>query len=99
MERSMHLVSASFVLVLLLVATASHSTTRNDLQRWGQWVLRQGASQAKVVEEMTCEAASGKFKGLCFSSNNCKHTCKREQFTGGKCRGFRHRCIRNSPLR
>ncbi|XP_048428881.1 defensin-like protein 1 [Pyrus x bretschneideri] len=84
MERSMRLVLASFVLVLLLVAT-----------EMGTMDVEARSKSSKVVEERTCEAASGKFKGLCFSSNNCKHTCKREQFTGGKCRGFRRRCMCN----
>ncbi|KAB2623937.1 defensin-like protein 1 [Pyrus ussuriensis x Pyrus communis] len=84
MERFMRLVSAAFVLILLLAAT-----------EMGPMGVKARSKSSKEVQERTCEAASGKFKGLCFSSTNCKNTCKREQFTGGKCRGFRRRCMCN----
>ncbi|KAB2606896.1 defensin-like protein 2 [Pyrus ussuriensis x Pyrus communis] len=67
MERSMRLVSATFVLVLLLAATA--------------------------VEGKICEVPSTLFKGLCFSSNNCKHTCRKEQFTRGHCSVLTRACV------
>merc|ERR1711971_294636 len=84
MGHSMRLVSAVFVLVLLLAAT-----------EMGPMGVEARSKSSKAVQERTCEAASGKFKGLCFSFTNCKHTCRKEQFNGGKCRGFRRRCMCN----
>ncbi|KAB2623936.1 defensin-like protein 1 [Pyrus ussuriensis x Pyrus communis] len=83
MEHSMRLVSAAFVLVLLFAATD------------GTNGVEARSNSGKVAKERTCEAASGKFKGLCFSSTNCKNTCKMEKFTGGECQGFRRRCMCN----
>ncbi|XP_028947369.1 defensin-like protein 4 [Malus sylvestris] len=84
MEHSMRLVSAAFVLVLLFAAT-----------EMGPMGVEARSKSDKVAKERTCEAASGKFKGLCFSSTNCKNTCKVEKFTGGQCQGFRRRCMCN----
>ncbi|KAB2624080.1 defensin-like protein [Pyrus ussuriensis x Pyrus communis] len=82
MEPSMRLVSATFVLILLLATT-----------EMGPMGVEAKSKSSKEVEKRTCEAASGKFKGMCFSSNNCANTCAREKFDGGKCKGFRRRCM------
>merc|ERR1711971_655551 len=47
----------------------------------------------KAVEGKICEYLSTLFKGLCFSSNNCKHTCRKEQFTRGHCSVFKRACV------
>ncbi|XP_058737158.1 defensin Ec-AMP-D2-like [Vicia villosa] len=46
-----------------------------------------------VAEARDCESQSHKFKGTCLSDTNCASVCKTERFTGGHCRGFRHRCF------
>ncbi|KAJ0722448.1 putative knottin, scorpion toxin, defensin, plant, knottin, scorpion toxin-like superfamily [Helianthus annuus] len=46
-----------------------------------------------MVEARTCLSQSRKFKGACFSDNNCGNVCKSEGFPRGKCRGFRRRCF------
>ncbi|GFP83561.1 defensin j1-2 [Phtheirospermum japonicum] len=45
-----------------------------------------------VTEARTCEAESRRFKGLCFSEDNCATVCRTEGFHSGHCRGFRRRC-------
>ncbi|XP_060172004.1 defensin-like protein isoform X2 [Lycium barbarum] len=45
------------------------------------------------VEARTCESQSKRFKGLCVSDTNCATVCLTEGFTGGHCRGLRHRCF------
>nr|XP_028946669.1 defensin-like protein 2 [Malus domestica] len=84
MERSMRLVSAAFVLVLLLAST--------DMGPMG---IEAKTESSKAVEGKICEVPSTLFKGLCISSNNCKHTCRKEQFTRGKCigDGFTRKCV------
>ncbi|CAN6719188.1 unnamed protein product [Malus baccata var. baccata] len=82
MERSMCLVSATFVLVLLLAAT-----------EMGPIGVEARTESSKAIEGKICEFPSTLFKGLCFSSNNCKHTCKKEQFTRGKCSLLTRRCM------
>ncbi|CAN6727969.1 unnamed protein product [Malus baccata var. baccata] len=84
MEPSMRLVSAAFILVLHLA-----------IIKMGPMGVEARSKSGKAVKERTCEAASGKFKGMCFSSTNCKNTCKTEKFIGGECHGFRRRCICN----
>ncbi|XP_030941179.1 defensin-like protein 1 [Quercus robur] len=53
------------------------------------------ASQVMVVptEARVCESQSHKFKGACMSNHNCALVCRNEGFSGGRCRGFRHRCF------
>ncbi|CAK8562061.1 unnamed protein product [Lathyrus sativus] len=46
-----------------------------------------------VAEARTCESQSHKFKGFCLSDTNCASVCITERFTGGHCRGARHRCF------
>ncbi|BFG17381.1 hypothetical protein CerSpe_036550 [Prunus speciosa] len=82
MDRSMRLVSAAFVLVLLLVATETGPTAVEG-------------RDAKKVEQKkrTCDSQSQKFKGMCFLTSSCVKSCKSEGFTGGQCRGFRRKCF------
>ncbi|CAL8995309.1 unnamed protein product [Prunus brigantina] len=82
MDRSIRLVSAAFVLVLLLVAT-----------EMGPMAVE--GRDAKKVEpnKRTCDSQSQKFKGMCFLTSSCVQSCKSEGFTGGQCRGFRRRCF------
>ncbi|KNA06414.1 hypothetical protein SOVF_181290 [Spinacia oleracea] len=47
----------------------------------------------KVAEARICESASYRFKGICVSRSNCANVCKNEGFPGGRCRGFRRRCL------
>nr|XP_028944253.1 defensin NsD7-like isoform X1 [Malus domestica] len=82
MERSMRLVSAAFVLVLLLAAT-----------EMGPMGIEARVESSKAVEGKICEVPCTLFKGLCFSSNNCKHTCRKEQFTRGHCSVFTRACV------
>ncbi|TQD92839.1 hypothetical protein C1H46_021548 [Malus baccata] len=82
MERSMRLVSAAFVLVLLLAAT-----------EMGPIGVEARTESSKAIEGKICEFPSTLFKGLCFSSNNCKHTCRKEQFTRGKCSLLTRTCM------
>ncbi|XP_024021420.1 defensin-like protein 1 [Morus notabilis] len=53
------------------------------------------ASQEMIVasEGRLCESQSHNFKGACVVDHNCAIVCKNEGFSGGKCRGFRHRCF------
>ncbi|XWS75408.1 hypothetical protein CRYUN_Cryun01aG0084700 [Craigia yunnanensis] len=44
-------------------------------------------------EARLCESKSHAFKGACLSDHNCGMLCRNEGFSGGKCRGFRHRCF------
>ncbi|KAK4756465.1 hypothetical protein SAY87_006592 [Trapa incisa] len=48
---------------------------------------------ATTVEGRTCKSRSNRFKGLCFSSDNCAAVCEVEEFQGGKCKGFRGHCV------
>ncbi|KAI3473649.1 hypothetical protein Pfo_031415 [Paulownia fortunei] len=45
------------------------------------------------VEARVCESQSHGFKGPCAHNHNCGLVCRNEGFSGGKCRGFRHRCF------
>ena len=49
------------------------------------------------AEARDCDAPSEKFRGMCFSSDNCANVCKEESFQGGECEGFRRRCICKKP--
>ncbi|TVU39861.1 hypothetical protein EJB05_13304 [Eragrostis curvula] len=40
-----------------------------------------------------CESKSHKFVGPCVRHANCKSVCQTEGFSGGRCRGARHRCF------
>ncbi|KAK6266222.1 hypothetical protein QUC31_017059, partial [Theobroma cacao] len=51
-----------------------------------QWV-------AQPAEGRVCESKSHKFKGPCLGDHNCALVCRNEGFSGGRCRGFRHRCF------
>ncbi|QCD84915.1 Gamma Purothionin [Vigna unguiculata] len=46
----------------------------------------------KRTEARECWTSSRTFKGLCFSSSNCEAVCFTEGFSGGKCKGVRHKC-------
>ncbi|GAB4855338.1 hypothetical protein Ancab_023959 [Ancistrocladus abbreviatus] len=48
---------------------------------------------SRVTEARECESKSRHYKGFCRHSHNCAMVCKTEGFTGGHCRGFRHRCF------
>jgi len=45
------------------------------------------------AEARECDTPSHKFDGMCLSDDNCAIVCKQEGFTGGKCEGFRRRCM------
>ncbi|XP_021801014.1 defensin Ec-AMP-D1-like [Prunus avium] len=79
MEGSRRMFSTVFILVLLLVAIGTGPMVAEGK------VATKGKSR-------TCESLSMKFKGLCFRSNHCADTCKKEGFLEGKCVGFRRRC-------
>ncbi|XP_061374421.1 defensin-like protein 1 [Gastrolobium bilobum] len=52
------------------------------------------AAQVVVqTEARVCESQSHKFKGACAGDHNCAEVCRNEGFSGGRCRGFRHRCF------
>ncbi|KAB1208927.1 Defensin-like protein 6 [Morella rubra] len=53
------------------------------------------ASQEMVMraEARVCESKSHGFKGACHRDHNCALVCRNEGFSGGKCRGIRHRCF------
>ncbi|EER96126.1 hypothetical protein BDA96_02G092900 [Sorghum bicolor] len=40
-----------------------------------------------------CESPSLKFRGPCSRDANCASVCLTEGFTGGECKGLRHRCF------
>ncbi|XVE63495.1 hypothetical protein DITRI_Ditri07aG0024900 [Diplodiscus trichospermus] len=48
---------------------------------------------SQPMEARLCESKSHGFKGACVSDHNCGMVCRNEGFTGGNCRGFRHRCF------
>uniref|UniRef100_A0A7N0TPG7 Knottins-like domain-containing protein n=1 Tax=Kalanchoe fedtschenkoi TaxID=63787 RepID=A0A7N0TPG7_KALFE len=45
------------------------------------------------VDARRCESPSQTFRGLCILDRNCALVCQQEGFSGGHCRGFRHRCF------
>ncbi|BAT73195.1 hypothetical protein LR48_Vigan01g007200 [Vigna angularis] len=47
----------------------------------------------KRTEARECSTPSHSFKGVCISDKNCEAVCNTEGFTGGKCEGFRQRCM------
>ncbi|KAK4567231.1 hypothetical protein RGQ29_003159 [Quercus rubra] len=53
------------------------------------------SSQEMVMrtEARVCESQSHGFKGACAMDHNCALVCRNEGFSGGRCRGFRHRCF------
>ncbi|CAN6716670.1 unnamed protein product [Malus baccata var. baccata] len=79
MERSGRLFSTIFILILLLVAIGT-----------GPMVAE---GKTKEKSSKICESLSHKYSGICFRSSNCATTCKKEGFMGGKCAGFRMRCV------
>ncbi|KAL5216834.1 hypothetical protein ABZP36_008235 [Zizania latifolia] len=46
-----------------------------------------------VAQVRECETPSTQFKGLCMMVANCANVCLTEGFSGGKCGGFRRRCM------
>ncbi|KAJ7957122.1 Defensin-like protein [Quillaja saponaria] len=46
-----------------------------------------------VMEARMCESNSHGYKGACLRDHNCALVCRNEGFSGGRCRGFRHRCF------
>nr|CAA62761.1 putative gamma-thionin protein [Picea abies] len=48
-------------------------------------VISIGMMQLELAEGRTCKTPSGKFKGVCASSNNCKNVCQTEGFPSGSC--------------
>ncbi|KAB2608142.1 defensin-like protein 2 [Pyrus ussuriensis x Pyrus communis] len=87
MERSGHLCSTVFILVLLLVAIGTGPMVAEG---------KKEQMSSKDKNSSTCECPSHKYHGLCFRfifSSNCAATCKEEGFMGGKCKGFHMRCI------
>ncbi|XP_041006621.1 defensin-like protein 1 [Juglans microcarpa x Juglans regia] len=53
------------------------------------------ASREMVLraEARVCESKSHGFRGMCARDHNCALVCRNEGFSGGNCRGFRHRCF------
>ncbi|KAL5818822.1 hypothetical protein ACOSQ3_022757 [Xanthoceras sorbifolium] len=45
------------------------------------------------VEARVCQSQSHGFHGPCVRNQNCALVCRNEGFSGGRCRGFRHRCF------
>ncbi|XP_039040614.1 defensin J1-1-like [Hibiscus syriacus] len=81
MERFLRSVSAAFLLLLLLLASAE----------MGPMVVegRICESHSEKYQELT-----GKFLGLCLSSRECSVVCvAAEDFEDGKCKGFISRCV------
>ncbi|KAM1432053.1 hypothetical protein ACFX1R_015523 [Malus domestica] len=52
-----------------------------------------GKSSKNEKSLKTCVSSSHKYRGICFRSSNCAAICKKEGFMGGKCTGFRLRCV------
>ncbi|KAF7025560.1 hypothetical protein CFC21_037732 [Triticum aestivum] len=50
----------------------------------------QGPVQLALARD--CQSKSFKFKGMCVRDDNCASVCLVEGFTGGRCKGFWHRC-------
>ncbi|KAI5679154.1 hypothetical protein M9H77_10104 [Catharanthus roseus] len=46
-----------------------------------------------VAEARMCQSQSHGYRGPCFRNHNCALVCRNEGFSGGRCRGFRHRCF------
>lgn len=46
-----------------------------------------------MVSARKCESQSFRFKGPCSRDANCANVCLTEGFTGGVCKGLRHRCF------
>ncbi|CAM0908000.1 unnamed protein product [Alopecurus aequalis] len=44
-----------------------------------------------------CEGESGKFHGLCLIHVNCAAVCATEGFTGGRCSGWKRKCVCTMP--
>jgi hypothetical protein len=49
----------------------------------------------KLAEARHCVSQSHRFKGACFSSNNCANVCRTENFPDGECRaeGLQRKCF------
>ncbi|XP_050206644.1 defensin-like protein 1 [Mercurialis annua] len=45
------------------------------------------------AEARVCESPSHYFKGPCARDHNCAMVCRNEAFSGGRCKGFRRRCL------
>ncbi|KAF1867984.1 hypothetical protein Lal_00042378 [Lupinus albus] len=50
-----------------------------------------------MEEARTCKSKSQRYKGSCYSDNNCAIICEGEGFTGGKCHGFFCKCWCKRP--
>nr|QSD59061.1 defensin [Pinus sylvestris] len=48
-------------------------------------VITIGMMQVQEAEGRMCKTPSGKFKGYCVSSTNCKNVCRTEGFPTGSC--------------
>ncbi|BAF14113.1 defensin J1-2 [Oryza sativa Japonica Group] len=46
-----------------------------------------------AAQARECETPSNEFKGICMMVANCANVCLTEGFSGGKCSGFRRRCM------
>ncbi|KAM0828711.1 hypothetical protein ACQ4PT_067362 [Festuca glaucescens] len=46
-----------------------------------------------------CESQSHRFRGACWSDNNCAHVCNTEDFPSGNCKfhGFESKCFCKKP--
>ncbi|KAF0892440.1 hypothetical protein E2562_016727 [Oryza meyeriana var. granulata] len=51
------------------------------------------ATEVVAAQARECETPSNQFKGMCMMVANCANVCLTEGFTGGKCSGFRRRCM------
>ncbi|KAM2673387.1 hypothetical protein EV2_014679 [Malus domestica] len=85
MECSERLFSTVFILLLLLVAIGTDPMVAEGKTK--------EKSSKNEKSSKTCESPSHKYHGICFRSSNCATTCKKEGFMGGKCTGFRMRCV------
>ncbi|PKA48227.1 Defensin J1-2 [Apostasia shenzhenica] len=57
----------------------------------------EGMQLASTADHLTaskriCQLRSHRFRGFCFSRNNCGNVCRTEGFQFGHCRGLRRRC-------
>ncbi|KAB2608143.1 defensin-like protein 2 [Pyrus ussuriensis x Pyrus communis] len=84
MERSGRLFSTVFILVLLLVAIGTGPMVAEGKTK--------GKPSKNVKPSKTCESPSQNYPGICRSSY-CAAICKQQGLMGGKCTGFRRKCV------